>query len=125
MKTNKSSLMHKLEQHDIQETNESIPNSVSIIDGNALFQSLTSLPETFGELALTILKYFPKSKIVHFITDTYVTGSIKSAERERRGQSEMHAQVIHRPLTKLPKNWKAFLSNDTSKTNLIEFLLRE
>ena len=37
----------------------------------------------------------------------------------------MHDGVIHWPLTKLPKNWKAFLSNDTSKTNLIEFLLRE
>ena len=98
---------------------------MSVIDGNALFHSITTLPETFGELALAILKSFPKSKNIHFITDSYIPSSIKAAERERRGISEMHAQVIHGPLTKLPKNWKAFLSNDTSKTNLIEFLLRE
>ena len=37
MKTNKAVLMHKLEQHVIQETQESNANSVSIIDGNTLF----------------------------------------------------------------------------------------
>ena len=65
---------------------------------------------------MTMLKSFPKTTI-HFITDTYVTGSIKAAERER--------QIIHGPLTKIQKKWKAFLSNDTNKTDLTEFILRE
>ena len=73
---------------------------------------------------MTMLKSFPKTTI-NFITDTYVTGSIKAKERERRGQSEVHAQVIHGPLMKIQKKWKAFLSNDTNKTDLTEYLLRE
>ena len=109
LKTNKSSLMHKLEKYPIQESYDFINSSTCVIDGNALFQTLTSLPETFGEFAITVLRCLPKSKEEHFVTDRYIKDSIKATERERRGQSEFNAQIIHGPSTRMPKNWKAFL----------------
>ena len=55
----------------------------SVIDGNALFQSLTGVPGTFGEITQKI-SLLPKYPRVDFITDAYQETSIKTAERLRR-----------------------------------------
>jgi hypothetical protein len=85
MKTNKAQFMHMLEEKLSQDRHEGeyeIPDdSTVIIDGNALLQSLTRLPETFGAFALTVFKCLPTTPVVHFVTDSYHASSIKQLER--------------------------------------------
>ena len=129
--TSKCTLMKKLYQqheHDIIEEYEPDSTITSIIDGNALFHSMIGLPETYGEFALKVFKSFPKNaNEIHFVTDSYKDDSIKSLERERRGNVEtnMTAQASKGPKTKLPRKWKDFLSYDENKQELIAFILRE
>ena len=115
LKTNKSVLLHKNQQYYEEQDLSKLPNSVFIIDGNALFHSILDIPTTFGELAKKIFSCLPKSSTIHFVTDTYRDNSIKRAERERRGSSESNEYMLRGPATKVPRNWKAFLSNDENK----------
>ena len=127
LKTNKSTLLHKLENTEFHEHQDltKLPNTVSTIDGNALFHSITDLPSTFGDLAKKILKTLPNSKYIHFVTDTYKANSIKDAERERRGKSKGEQYLLRGPETKVPRQWKDFLRHDSNKKALINFLYHE
>ena len=60
MKTDKSQMMHALENdsHHVVKPNQR--HITYIIDGRALFQALVALPTTFGELAESILDQLPK-----------------------------------------------------------------
>ena len=125
MKTNKATLLHKMEDDEITVSQLPTLSDVHIIDGNALLQSLTALPQTFGELALKVFDSLPRSQVVHFVTDSYSEVSIKSTERIRRGSNAMNSYILQGPRTKIPQNWKTFLSNDNNKVALIDLLLRE
>ena len=117
--------MHKLKEHLTEPTTQ-IDHNLSMDDGNVLFQSLIGLPETFGKLALKIFNSLSKSKEVHFVTDCYIPDSIKANERSRRGESSANAFILGGPLTKLPTNWKLFLSNYLLTyllTSLLTYLL--
>ena len=94
-----------------------------ICDGNALIQNLTGLPQTFGQLAEKIFDSLPAAQRIDFVTDTYMESSIKSAERRRRGMSQTF--LVKGPSTKLPKDWKAFLTNNKNKSSLTKLLLEE
>jgi len=127
MKTDKSQLLHHLEgkvtvpaDQELTFTNK----DVVIVDGNAVYQAIAKAPPTFGDLAAHIFHTrIPKVAILHFVTDTYVSGSIKDFERERRGSSTSF--VIGGPRTKTPQDWKSFLQNSGNKTQLTQFLLSE
>ena len=122
-KTNKSQLLHMLEK-ECPNVEAPVPDDVSyVVDGNALIQSLTKLPGTFGELAQLIFRCLPKSSHVHFVTDSYHSQSIKDHERSRRGTSSTY--VIGGRQTKMPRDFSAFLSNASNKKQLIKFLLLE
>ena len=121
VKTDKSSLMHHLEQMAEPVTDLSMENAVYVVDGNAQFQAFTNLPTTFEDLAFNLFLSLPKTQIVHFVTDTYKEMSIKQAERSRRGDSA--AIVIGGPKTKLPRDFKSFLLNSDNKKQFIRFLL--
>ena len=82
-----------------------------------------SLPSTFDELSLKVFDILPKSQRVDFVTDTYKDSSIKDDERRRRGSSEV--LLLKGSATRLPRDWKSFLSNSTNKSNLIKLLLKE
>jgi len=70
-KTNKAQLMHVLEHEDSNTSDVTLPSEyISIIDGNALIRSLTSLPKSFGEFASALFNALPNVKQVHFVTDT-------------------------------------------------------
>ena len=130
MTTNKATLMHKLENKDILESYDTNSKITNIIDGNALLQSLVGLPETFGDLALKVFNLLPKnSDEIHFITDAYDSDSIKGLERTKRGNSKTNKGkdplTGGGPLTKLPREWKNYLSFDENKTNLMQFILGE
>ena len=69
----------------------------SVIDGNALLQSLIGFPGTIGELAQRIFCVLPKSSRVDFITDAYQVTSLKTAERLGRENSFLFLyESLHR-----------------------------
>jgi hypothetical protein len=123
MKTNKAQLMHMLEERSAARDYEMPTDCTVIMDGNALLQSLTNLPETFGGLALIVFNCLPKVSVVHFVTDSYHSNSIKQSERDRRGSSSKY--VIGGRMTKLPRDFSSFMHNSENKTQLISFLLKE
>jgi hypothetical protein len=125
IKTNKAQLMHHLESLVSCETVDlhSKLSVVNIVDGNALLQSLTNLPDNFENLAFKVFNSLPKSRIVHFVTDSYKAVSIKQSERSRRGQSATFN--IAGSKTKVPRDFKAFMHNAENKKQLIKLLLVE
>ena len=94
-----------------------------IIDGNALLHAQAALPTTFGELGEKVFDQLPKVSRVHFVTDTYLPHSIKNPERMRKGASTTF--LLEGNLTKIPQNWKRFLTDAKNKEQLIHFLLGE
>jgi len=125
MKTNKSQLMKYLEAKVAPAENvDSVADDVAVIDGNAVFQSITSPPSTFADLASHIFHTrLPKSRVIHFVTDTYHRYSIKEMERQRRGSSTCYK--ICGPKTRVPHDWKGFLRNSDNKTELTNVILNE
>ena len=108
-KTDKSTLLHNLES-GIEQVKYRPSDSVHVVDGNAMLQSLKPIPDSFEELAEHIFNKLPKSKRVDFITDTYRQQSIKSYERARRGITPTFILAGER--TKTPRDWKGFMGND-------------
>lgn len=123
VKTDKAQLMHAVEAITENSDNVTLEKTVNIMDGNALMQSLTHLPQTFEDLAMSIFTCLPKSDTVHFVTDTYLENSIKQLERARRGSAS--AYIIGGRKTKLPHDFKTFLHNSENKRQLTCFLLKE
>ena len=60
-----------------------------IMDGNALFHSMTEIPDTFRDISEKVFRMIPTQSDVIFSTDTYAKGSIKDMERERRGTGDI------------------------------------
>lgn len=120
-KTNKAAAMHHLLAD--RTTEASYPADAFFIqDGNAMFHSIKSLPQTFGEISLAMLDQMVAKKSFIFSTDRYLPNSIKSSERLRRGTSEQ--LLLDGPATRRPADWKLFLSNDHNKTQLSQLLLK-
>ena len=122
VKTDKAKLVHMLEKH-VDFEHPQLESCTFVIDGNAMLQSLVGLPGTFGELAQKIFSLLPKSERVDFVTDTYQEHSIKASERARRGTTETF--LLKGPLTKIPKDWKGFLSNGQNKMEVMKLVLSE
>ncbi len=72
-----------------------------------------------------VFKSLPNSPEIHFVTDRYMPDSIKETERIRRGDSDSNSFIIRGALTKLPKNWKQFLSNGENKIALTKLILQQ
>ena len=88
-KTDKVKLFHNLEDDNGHENIMQLEDNVYIMDGNALLQALTGLPQTFAELAEKAFYSLPKAKTVHFVTDTYKEDSIKSIEHKKVGNQKL------------------------------------
>ena len=127
MKTDKSQLLHHLEAKVSAAADQELTfaaEDVVIVEANAVYQTIVKAPPTFGELALHIFHArIPKVNVLHFVTDTYVSNSIKDFERERRGTSASFK--IGGPKTTTPHDWKSFLHSSSNKTQLTDFLLAE
>ena len=105
-------------------------NACWIFDGMAILQSMKVYGATFSELANQILGDMMKQVRdpcrVDCVFDTYPAISIKSCEHESRASSHGSIKVkIVSPQQKLPLQWKAFLSESSNKTALVEFLVDE
>ncbi len=122
-KTDKSTLLHKLEDKSAVTVVGPAPEAIHIVDGNAVIHSMTSLPDNFAQLAAKVFFMLPQAQRVDFVTDTYKDQSIKFAEHDRRGTSEPF--LIKGPSTKVPKDWKSFLQNSKNKEQLLRLLLAE
>ena len=121
-KTNKAQLLHKLEDARAHST-ERAEVEIHIVDGSAIIHALSDVPATFGGVAKKVFDKLPKAKRVDFVTDSYKEHSIKTAEHKRRGESEQF--IVKGPLTRVPKDWKAFLQNETNKERLLELIFEE
>ena len=81
----------------------------------AMLQALKNLPNTFGELAVTILKNIITlaSKFgcrrIDVVCDRYPDQSIKGAERLSRGSAGAAVIDIYGETQKNPRQWKKFL----------------
>ena len=114
-KTDKAKLLHKLEDDTGHENIMQLEDNVYIINGNALLQALTGLPQTFAELAEKKSCSLPKAKTVHFVTDTYKEDTIKSIERERLESEDF---LVKGQSARLPREWRAFRQNNVNKESL-------
>ena len=88
-KTNKASMLHAL----VENSEEEIPfprDAICIMDGNALFHSLTNLAPTMGGICKQILRAMVDKHDFMFSTDSYHEDSIKTHERIRRGISQKY-----------------------------------
>ena len=120
-KTNKAQLGKELEKL-IQPTEEVARPSVYLIDGMALVQKLKVDYLTFGEIAdktlSRVLREGEGSNRVDVIFDVYRDISVKSAERELRGESDAISFKNLAAGQKF-KQFKNFLHNGDHKTSLV------
>jgi hypothetical protein len=123
-KTNKSKgFNYLIEDVDVEEKPPSDDRLLIIEDGNALFYSLKEIPGTFGQICDKIFHMMPYHVDVVFSTDMYVKNSVKTMERQRRGNGEQ--LLIQGENTRRPKDWTSFLANEENKKQLIKLLYKE
>ena len=131
-KTEKAQLMHVLESYSsgsVQIT-EDPDHKAMIIDGMCFVQVVKGKPNsTFGEyseiMLQAILKEGEQCNRIDVVYDVYSHSSIKSAERERRGETKMCNYKISHDAVRIPKNWQAFLSNIDNKNELVNYFIHK
>ena len=119
IKTDKSKLMHSLEENLHLVQRPTVAFDCYIIDGNAVQQAMIALPSTFGELAECVFDQLPRAQHVDFVTDSYHPCSIKGVERSRRGSAKAH--LVKGPSTKVPRDWRRFLCNEVKQATSLEY----
>ena len=120
-KTNKAKGFQFL-TNGIEDANQPEPrNTLLIVDGNAVFHSLTEIPDNFRNICIKIFSLIPGKSDVLFSTDMYQENSIKAIERKRRGYGEK--LLVKGGSTKKPSDWKEFLGNEDNKEQLVKVLL--
>ena len=126
-KTNKASLAKEL--HRNVQAADAIPQpSACVIDGMALVQRLKGGQKTFAEIAESLLSMAlnegTSSDRIDVIFDDYRDDSIKSVERENRGEGRgsefRNLQADHQV-----KQWRKFLCSSRNKQALIVFVTKE
>ncbi len=118
-KTNKAQCMNAIIKKEDDAELPELADTVLIVDGNASFY-MREVPARMAQIAHKILKSLPKCSEIIFSTDSYLPGSIKAAERERRGCGEK--LIIKGGQTKRPVDWTGFLSNEENKQQLIHVI---
>ena len=120
-KTNKSLLYDVAFNSSQITTTISEGKSVYILDLAAQIRSIVSIPETFEELALKIYKDIPQEyDVIYIACDTYRNVSIKSPERQLRGDSNKF--LIRSNKVKVPPNFQRFLNNGDNKERLFSLI---
>ena len=134
IKTVKANLLHAIEGAIPQEKSRPVQPQkcdVLLLDGMAALQTLTQIPETFGQIAdkilqkVVLLAKAHAANTVHFVTDRYLPLSIKGSERSRRSSLTGDSAAvfsINSPEQKLNVSWKKYLTNGNNKTRLVQFL---
>ena len=108
-------------QKDISEIN----TDAYVLDGAVIVQMLRpGCSKTFKEYGEKIFVPYIDSILRHvkrldIVFDVYVSESLKSATREKRGSGTRTRVAAS---TKIPKNWQEFLRVDENKTELFHYL---
>lgn len=121
-KTPKSALLKYLET---KTDSMSPPNvDVQIIDAMFFLHLYSNLPSNFKGVAKYLLSRLTdcNGKIVHFVSDKWITPSIKDIERNSREESTQLYE-IKGDSQKRPTNWILALKNSSFKESLIKFLV--
>ena len=93
-----------------------------------MLQTLTPIPETFGELATQLRvkvvnsAVYSNCKLVDFVCDRYPRESIKILERNKRAAGGVQVVRIYGEQQKVPRQWKKFMSSGENKEELMKFL---
>jgi len=104
------------------------PTSINttIIDASFFLhlQMNSALPSSFGAVARFLLQRILSAHgdAIHFVTDKWLSPSIKDCERDSRASTSVSYQIIG-PAQKRPSNWISALKNASFKKSLIEFLV--
>ena len=124
-KTDKSTLMKKLEAEAIANTQPD-HTDVYILDAMFFLRTLPELPPTFGGLARVILQHACSfSKVIHIVCDTYTEKpSIKDYTRDERGNYDAR-YTITGPSQRRPVNFNQTLLSASFKTAFLHFLQDE
>ena len=99
-----------------------------VLDAFAILQTLTPIPDSFGELSKQLLVKVvnfalgSKCKRVDFVCDQYPQQSIKSLERNRRSAQDVRKVKIYSMAQKVPHQWKKFLSCGENREELMKFI---
>jgi hypothetical protein len=131
MKTEKSSLLRKLESLQTQTIkDEELPTSyVKVYDGGLLLHSVlsqTAVGASYASMARAMLSVVCSGRVseVHVCLDKYVENSIKDSERMLRGAVDS-AYSITGPEQKIRQSGKKLLTNGVFKNEFAQFLLKE
>jgi len=123
----KADLLSVLESHSRRlETTPRV--TVNILDGAMLVQMLQPRgSKTFQDYADNVFLSHLSERLIHvkrldLIWDRYITDSLKSATRERRGHGSRRRVTSS---NRVPNNWQSFLRVDENKTELFQFLAQQ
>ena len=130
VKTAKVKLLHAVEEEVEGATVSDLPvnDKACILDAMAVLQTLTAIPETFGELATQLLvktvntAVYLKCRRVDFVCDRYPHLSIKDLERDRRAVDGVQVVRLYSEHQKVPRQWKKFMTSGENKEELMKFL---
>lgn len=120
----KSDLVTCLES-STSSTQECPTVDAKVIDASATVNMIPPKEcRTFGDYAKKLfVPYISKQvELVHrvdVVWDRYLTNSLKSTTRQKRGQGN---RVVVQESTPVPPNWQSFLRVDENKTELYQFL---
>ena len=124
-KTTKSQLLKCLEPY-ARSLDGVPPQSVQIFDEMVTLQQLPPELASFGHISDHILHQvtMEQSRIIFFVTDRYLPSSIKSIEREVRGNLGTIQVKVERRDQSRPKQFKKFLADGKNTISLVRFLLK-
>ena len=120
-KLQKSQLLKCLEPY-ARSLDEGPPHSVQILDGMVILQQLPPELASFGHISDHILHRvtMEQSRIIFFVTDRYLPSSIKSNEREVRGNLGTIQVKVERRDRSRPKQFKKFLADELFSGLVVE-----
>ena len=121
LKTDKSKLYDVLE---LNSKSDSPVTDETVIDASFFLYLQGNLPSTFGGVAKSILSKILNfnGNVIHYVTDKWITPSIKDSEREGRNSNDQSYE-IKGPNQKRPSNWTDALKNPNFKVALNRYLI--
>ena len=130
LKTAKSALLNKMEEHQTEKLTEiSDDGTARIYDGGLVIHSVlstTNIGASYGSIARRIMSMICSGQgaEVHICLDKYVENSIKDSERKLRGAEDATYTITGAEQT-IRQKGENLLSNGMLKNELGRFLLKE
>ena len=121
LKTDKSKLYSVLEPN--KKSDPPVANE-TVIDASFFLYLQMNLPSTFGGVARAILSKVMNhnGSVIHYVTDKWLSPSIKDSERVGRNSSDQ-TDEIKGPNQKRPTKWMDALKNPNFKIALNKYLI--